>query len=186
MQTLRVGKHLIDYVFPVGWIDCNESAHLRFLLKLMMLPDVNDQTLRADRAHHLFDGYMSNPLLMPWNILSSTASQPFFYIPRNFAVDQTIANESVIACLLERYRLANGRYPDSLNKLAPPSGTNLPHDVTDGQPYHFLLKPNGSYLLYSIGWNEKDDGGLVVLDKDDPQHHRIDYDQGYWVWFGPK
>jgi hypothetical protein len=39
-------------------------------------------------------------------------------------------------------------------------------------------------LLYSIGWNERDDGGEVVMSKDNPRV--VDYTQGDWVWPTPE
>ena len=40
---------------------------------------------------------------------------------------------------------------------------------------------NDSYLLYSIGWNEKDEGGLIVWTKS--FHARPT--EGDWVWVMP-
>ena len=39
--------------------------------------------------------------------------------------------------------------------------------------------PNGQFLLYGVGWNEKDDGGAAVMNKDesDPE-----LEKGDWVW----
>jgi hypothetical protein len=42
------------------------------------------------------------------------------------------------------------------------------------------LNGDGTYLLYSDGWNEKDDGGVVVMRKDDPK--KVDAKEGDWVW----
>jgi hypothetical protein len=180
-------KRWVDYIFPVGWIDSNESGHLRFLLELTSVPDSNNRTLSPRKVKVLFDDLMANaPLWKPWNVLAFTASKPFIYLPRNFAIAQTTVNQSMIACAIERYRSTHASYPLSLGALVPLYLAAVPHDVINGQPYHYRLKPDGSYLLYSVGWNETDDGGTVVLDKNDPQHHRIDYDQGDWVWFGPK
>jgi len=41
---------------------------------------------------------------------------------------------------------------------------------------------NGTFVLYSVGWNETDDGGTVVSRK--PSKLTIDYDNGDWVWAG--
>jgi hypothetical protein len=93
-------------------------------------------------------------------------------------------DEARIACALERYRLAHGVYPDSLDALAPAYIDALPHDIMTGDPYHYQLRPDGTFLLYSVGWNETDDGGTVVYEKDHPD--RLDYQQGDWVWPTPK
>ena len=72
---------------------------------------------------------------------------------------QTLANEAYIACGLERYRLAHGQYPDSLDALAPQFAAKLPHDIIGGQPLKYHRTANGRFVLYSVGWNGKDDGG---------------------------
>jgi hypothetical protein len=37
-------------------------------------------------------------------------------------------------------------------------------------------------MLYSVGWNETDDGGVVVTKSNPP---RLVVDQGDWVWRYP-
>jgi hypothetical protein len=92
-----------------------------------------------------------------------------------------------VACALERFRLANGSFPESLDALVPTYIQKLPHDVINGQPLHYRRTSDGSFLLYSVGWNEKDDGG-----KRDPipaTQYRSSLDQpsvtGDWVWCYP-
>ncbi len=75
------------------------------------------------------------------------------------AYNQTRASEDEIACALERCRLANGDYPDSLDALAPGYLQSIPHDIINGQPLHYRRTGDGKFLLYSVGWNERDDGG---------------------------
>jgi hypothetical protein len=75
-----------------------------------------------------------------------------------FAAAQVEIDEARIASRLERYRLAHQSYPASLDELVPAYGNDLPRDVINGEPYHY--KPEGdTYLLYSVAWNQKDDGG---------------------------
>ena len=42
-----------------------------------------------------------------------------------------------VAIALERYRLAHGAYPESLDVLAPQFIAQLPHDIINGQPLHY-------------------------------------------------
>ncbi len=96
-------------------------------------------------------------------------------VPRHIALAQTNVNEAIVACEIERYRLAHGALPATLGDLHMP---DLPHDIINGQPLHYSV--NGDdYLLYSVGWNEVDDGGKVVLK---PNSTTPDPDQGDWVW----
>ena len=71
-----------------------------------------------------------------------------------------------VAIALERYRLAHGEYPESLDALAPQFIAKLPHDIINGQPLHYRRTADGQFVLYSVGWNETDDGGEVGFKKD--------------------
>ncbi len=86
-----------------------------------------------------------------------------------------------VACALERYRLAHGEYPETLDALAPQFIGKLPHDIINGQPLHYRRTDDGQFILYSVGWDEKDDGGQVVLTK----AGAIDREKGDWVWQYP-
>ncbi len=95
-----------------------------------------------------------------------------------FAMIQTQINLARVACALERYHLAKGDYPKSLDELSPQFVDKLPHDLINGQPLHYQRTDDGKFILYSVGANEKDDGGKVVLGKQD----RVDWQAGDWVW----
>jgi hypothetical protein len=98
-----------------------------------------------------------------------------------FANIQTDVDLARVACALERYRLAHGEYPETLDALAPQFIPSVPHDVINGQPLHYRRTDDGRFVLYSVGWNEKDDGGTVVLTK----VGTVDRENGDWVWQYP-
>ena len=79
-------------------------------------------------------------------------------------------SEALIVCALERYRRANGEYPAALARLSPGLLENLPHDIITGETLKYRLTANGQFLLYSVGWNQRDDNG------------NLDKDKGDWVW----
>ena len=95
---------------------------------------------------------------------------------------QTLVDLARVAIALERYRLVNGKYPEMLDALVPPFLSRLPHDVINGQPLKYRRTDGGSFLLYSIGWNNKDDGGTVVLSKTGTS---VNSKEGDWVWKYP-
>jgi hypothetical protein len=76
--------------------------------------------------------------------------------------DQVALDRAATAAMiaLERYRLANGKYPASLAELGP-----LPLDPWSGRPLGYrLLDPSTDphrrgYLLYSAGSDQTDNGG---------------------------
>jgi hypothetical protein len=95
-------------------------------------------------------------------------------VARRATQGQAIADFAALACSLERYRLRNGQYPDSLTALAPDFIVALPKDWITGLPYQFR-KTDTSFVLYSVGWDQKDGGGDTRLIKADDR-------QGDWVW----
>lgn len=98
---------------------------------------------------------------------------------RKIAIIQTSIDLARVACALERYRLAHGEYPESLDALAPQFIEKLPHDIINGQPLHYRRTDDGKFVLYSVGWNENDDGGTVGLTKNGSA---VDLETGDWVW----
>ena len=101
-----------------------------------------------------------------------------FYL--KVAVGETAVNETIIACALERYRLANGKLPDTLDLLVPQFLDRLPLDVCNGQPLIYRPLDGHDFVLYSVGWNETDDGGTTVRGKGTTPEP--DSTQGDWVW----
>ena len=91
---------------------------------------------------------------------------------------QNLVHEAQIACALGRYRLAHGEYLAALDTLVPQFIEKLPRDIINGELLHYRRTDDGSFLLYSVGWNETDDAGQIVLPKGDPQKLTI----GDWVW----
>jgi hypothetical protein len=73
----------------------------------------------------------------------------------------------LLACALERCRLAKGEFPESLEALVPQLVEKLPHDIINGQPLKYHRTDAGQFVLYSVGRNETDDGGTAPKD---------------WVW----
>jgi hypothetical protein len=112
------------------------------------------------------------------HVISAVLLQGLTNVPVKIAIAQTAANQAALACALERYRLAHGRFPDQLDALTPQFMSRLPNDVITGQPYKYRRAEDGQFILYSVGWNEKDDGGV-------PGKTLFDQSQGDWVWSGP-
>lgn len=94
------------------------------------------------------------------------------------AFGQTGADVAVVGCALERYRIAHGKYPGSLSELVPGLLSALPHDVINGQPLSYKVNQDGGYVLYSVGWNETDDGGMIKQTK----NGGVEQSEGDWVW----
>jgi hypothetical protein len=70
--------------------------------------------------------------------------------------------------------LANGKYAASLQSLVPDWMPTTPHDVVGGLAYHYNRIDADHFVLYSIGWDEKDDGGK--------SGESLFGHEGDWVW----
>jgi hypothetical protein len=75
---------------------------------------------------------------------------------------QTQVFGSRILLSLETYRSKNGNYPTKLSDLS----IELPKDPFSGKDFIYKRLPNG-FLLYSVGWNLKDDGGTPQDSRND-------------------
>jgi hypothetical protein len=131
-----------------------------------------NDAVRAETEHYHFPAYQTQALML-FPAISSTL--------RKLAAIQSSVDLARVACALERYRLAHGEYPETLDELSPQFIAKVPHDIINGQPLHYHRTDGGQFILYSVGWNEIDDGGQVVLTKDGS----VDRERGDWVWQYP-
>lgn len=63
------------------------------------------------------------------------------------------------AVALKRFQLKHHRWPATLNELVPEFFARVPLDPFDGKPLRYRTETNGTFQLYSIGSDCKDDGG---------------------------
>lgn len=76
------------------------------------------------------------------------------------AVRGQVMNQCAITgCALERYRLRNGTYPQTLEALVPDFLAAVPIDPMDGQPIRYARDDNGLFRLWSVGDDRKDQNG---------------------------
>lgn len=81
------------------------------------------------------------------------------------ALASVLKNESRVqmtraAIAIERHRLRHGRAPDSLARLVPEFLREPPLDYMIGQALRYETNPDGSFVLYSVGEDGRDDAGL--------------------------
>ncbi len=66
-----------------------------------------------------------------------------------------------VALAAERFRVANGRFPEKPDELVPEFIEALPADPFDGKPLRLTATADG-IVIYSVGSNMTDEGGAVV------------------------
>jgi hypothetical protein len=167
---------------PGGWFEQNKLTMARMHMNLYW-PAVNATTRTASPAAvtRMTDA-CEKIGLNPFGLFARILLPALNRSPQKFVRAQSVADLARVACVLERYRLAHGEYPASLDALAPQFIAKLPHDLINGQPLKYRRTDNGQFILYSVGWNETDDGGEIVLTKSGAH---VDIAQGDWVWRYP-
>lgn len=98
--------------------------------------------------------------------------------PEKAASEQAGVTLARVACALERHRLATGAYPEQLTELTPRFLDRLPVDPVNGEPLKYRREAPDRFMLYSVGFNLKDDGGQPGL----TSKGTFDARQGDWVW----
>lgn len=178
---------LIDLLVPRGWYDLEELHYCQlFQLQLNGAFDVEKRQVfpkqiesNTNALAEAFAGRNPFTTICTRHQLLAVLLLPALHkIPQRAAAAQTAADEAALACALERYRLANGQFPENLDLLVPKFISSLPNDVISGEPYKYHRTSDGQFVLYSVGWNEKDDGGV-------PGQTLFDDKQGDWVWQYP-
>lgn len=172
--------------FPTGWFYQNDLT-IAQLHRDMLIPAVNvtNRTVSPESATKEAN-YSLNRLehRWPYNFIAQMLVPQLESMVQKFAYAQESVDLARVAIALERYRLANGDYPETLAPLSPQFITKLPHDIIGGQPLHYRRTDNGQFVLYSIGWNASDDGGQIELGK--RRNPRLDITKGDWVWRFPE
>jgi hypothetical protein len=180
-KNIRREIHLSPSHLVRGWLYQNLVAIARLhqtaldgidLKKNLFLPN------RADSFQHELDVMNGRRIFSPYNVFAEMLVPNFAKGFQTLGHNQTLVNEAQIACALERFRLARGVYPESLEDLSPQFIETFPHDLIGGQPLHYRRTNEEKFLLYSVGWNEKDDGGQSVFKVDGS----IAGEKGDWVW----
>ena len=90
---------------------------------------------------------------------------------------QAALDQSAIVAALERYRLAEGSYPEKLAALMPKFIAKIPGDLFHDQGLVYRINEDNSFTLYSTGYNGTDDNGEFFI-----KGESIDFAKGDWPW----
>ena len=91
---------------------------------------------------------------------------------------------AVTALALQCYHLVHGKYPGDITALQPEFLSTIPRDPVDGQPLRYHRNADGSYVLYSVGEDGRDDNGDPM--PTDSSKKSLAWETGRdWVWPQP-
>jgi hypothetical protein len=172
------------WLWPRGWTYQNMLNVVVLQQKPLEGFDLAQDTIaprKFEEANRAVDQFVSRGKApRRYKFLAAVGIPNYFRAEQTTAHNQTMVNEAQIACALERYHLTHSEYPEMLDALTPQFIEKIPHDIIGGQPLHYRRTGDGKFLLYSVGWNETDDGGQESLTK--TPNGGIDLTKGDWVW----
>lgn len=172
-------------IVPSGWF-CQEEVNYCRMFDDFLLPAIETEPRRVRPEFvkkatagvgELFS-HAGPSLFFRHRFFSAMIVPALSRVSQKAAFAQTAVDTAAIGCALERYRIARGEFPESLDRLAPDFIKELPRDMITGEPLKYRRGNGGDYLLYSVGWNETDDQGRVAENR---AGEGADLD-GDWVW----
>jgi hypothetical protein len=120
---------------PNGWIYQNKAVITTLEEQMIASVDVTNQTISPYKA---MTANMSKDQALrrvtPYNFVAAIGVPNFLKAVETTGRNQTWVDQARIACALERYRLANGKYPAALADLIPRFLDKIPADVITGKP----------------------------------------------------
>jgi len=178
----RALQKVLMHLIPSGWFDQNKVRMGRLHLLFLLTVDQAGHVV-SPRKERQAEKVLQRALepVTPYNMFAAMLLPAGFGLAEKCAQAQTSVDLARVACALERYRFAHGAYPEKLDALAPQFLSKIPHDVINGQPLKYRRTDEGRFVLYSVGWNETDDGGQVGLTAKGDH----DWRKGDWVWRYP-
>jgi hypothetical protein len=146
-------------VFARPWLNMDEETYLNTIQRFAEIAKLP----YYEAAPHVLEIEQDTADLPLTRILS----RPFLHgLVRTFAssMECEARNEAMLDLMrigisVEQYRATTGNYPATLDAISPSLGGAVPIDPFTGQPYHYQLS-GASFLLYSVGSNLTDDGGI--------------------------
>lgn len=169
-------KQIYCRVWRFAWLYQDEKFYLEGVQQL-----IDDKRTGAERAARPVDVY--------WFGLAKAPRQKFYNNWRFGMSAQSLAtlslatvkstraetDRSMVLCAiaLKRYLLRHRKLAPDLSALAPEFLSSVPTDYMDGKPMKYRLNADGTWLLYSVGDDGRDDGGDPSPTKPDGTYSMI-------------
>ena len=165
-------------LYPTGWFYQSKVRANHFYDELLTRIDPVQRRFFGERPVPSSAAHITSIPGRIYYLLLSIATPVFETVERRCVQSATLTDHTRLACALERFRLARGTFPDALSELAPEFLPAVPAEIVNGEPYRYRRTDDGSFLLYSVGTDLRDDGGVI-----DPKATASK--QADWVWRYP-
>jgi len=119
------------------------------------------------------EAVLSNPFTNYRHFFSGFLMLNYIRAGRAWIRNETLRRLTVTALALARFHLRAGTFPTELDALVPQFLSAVPMDLMSAKPLRYRLNGDGSFTLYSVGEDGRDDDG-------DPQASRGTNLFGLW------
>lgn len=155
---------------PSGWIQQNELSIARtFQDRFLNIVDETQRRISPERAAEGMAQF-KREAITPYNMFAKLLVPALDKSSERAAKIQNYLNMAAIACALENHFQQNKQFPATLAELEG----NFSDDVITGEPFKYK-KTGDNFVLYSVGWNQKDDGGVQTIKEQGSEN-------GDWLW----
>ncbi len=154
------------------------------ILYWLMRPIIKSQTIWAHRRYRELEKVIDEPYYRQIELFEELGRAPWYFRASGLLLPEfrsaflkeaslealMLATQAGLACKI--YKAKTGRYPENLEALVPDILPEVPIDPFTGKPLVFKIT-DGQLLIYSVGSNQRDDGGRssaitqMVMEKDD-------------------
>lgn len=171
-----------------AWLDQDERRSLVFMERLLAISRAATTNKSFVALEPAIKGLHEYPESMSFYD-RLRYPRPFALFSLSVAISKAMRAETdpslvICAVALKRYSLRYQSPPASLDALVPEFLSSVPIDYMDGKPIKYRLDTGGSFVLYSVGADGKDDGGNFALLPDKTNRHNL-WDRKDWVWPAP-
>lgn len=155
-------KSFLRRIAPDGWYDLNRALVLRLGQPTLELAGGNEQYRemwrRSEDVEELVgrDSETFSPSRYQVAMLYPRVSR---YVRRSMELEMRHRLLRT-ACAIELHRREHGAVPHELQDLVPEYLAEVPTDLVDGNPVRYRDELEGAFVLYMIGLDGVDNGGL--------------------------
>jgi hypothetical protein len=179
-SQLKTAGAVLLVAAPRGWLYQNMALTARLGQRSMEAFDPHSRTISPRNVESFQNEYERVfSRTSAYNFMAALATPNFSRAWQIAARSQTRANLALVACALERHRLAHSEYPKTLASLVPEFIKAVPADIITGQTLFYSRDTTGTFLLYCAGWL-RSDSGAGAGQANNPLTKAIPV--GAWAW----
>ena len=143
------------YLIPDGCFDAKTAVLVRWHFDYYIKPlrDAGFKELLAKQVElqSLISEHKGRLDQHPDELLALIAMPALGNVCYKVVYTQSLVNEAIAACALERYRIEHGSYPGTLEAANRAGEKSIPLDIISGKAMGYRKTPDGRYALWCVG-----------------------------------